>query len=102
MKTLHRLMFEYLTPEEYKNFCRVQNINRCTLSLDYTKTSEPEDVAEGLFTWFTWANAESPLAVANSDVNHGYWSDVHGRLESGDYPDFWDSSELRTMRCKPF
>lgn len=86
VKTLHRLMFEYLTPEEYKYFCRVRYRSTYIISRDYSEISKSIDVARVLSLAFQWMDAESPERVAGSKTNYKYWSDVRDRIIYGPYP----------------
>jgi hypothetical protein len=59
MKTFHRLMYENLTPEEYKELCRVPARYMKTLHIDHEnlQPSYALDVSfmwVGLRTWEYW------------------------------------------------
>lgn len=66
MKTLHRLMYENLTPEEYKEFCK------CKLSPDELREDySDERVRDALLFCMCWDHQPQ---------EHDYWETVYCRL----------------------
>lgn len=66
MKTLHRLMYENLTPEEYKEFCKCK-IEKWAIPMDHS-ISKASLVLDNCLEW--WKQPQED----------GYWNEVYSRL----------------------
>jgi hypothetical protein len=71
MKTIYRTMFEVLTPEEYKNFCKnvnPQRVGRLHHLCSENYPTRPKIILLGAFNW------------ENSKQGYHYWENVAERL----------------------
>lgn len=74
MKTLHRAAYEVLTPDEYKEFCRLpKELLKWSLLVDWESAGK-----RVMIDSFIWGDAPQPTTSNLSPL--AYWSEVSRRL----------------------
>lgn len=77
MKTLHRAAYEVLTPDEYKEFCRLpKELLEWSLLVSWESAGK-----RVIIDSFTWSDAPQPTTSNLTPL--AYWSDVSHRLLRG-------------------